>query len=155
MRRVVLSSQGAQGAYAVGSETGPQVIGPDFKDGSAIPGDVKNQVLKGAADFGPALDAATLHHATKEQVADVAKNHGVDASLVRAFASGTKIFVPPGKGLSLGSLAHEVSHVHDSLNTPNYVAQDNLARIVAGSYQNNVFEIRARLHQRAVVRANP
>ncbi|MGH9897061.1 MAG: RHS repeat-associated core domain-containing protein, partial [bacterium] len=141
-------------------DPGADVIGPDFKEGSAIPDAAKQQVLKGAPDLGSALDAARMRHATSAQVAEVSAKYGIKD--VGAFARKTDIFVPPGRGVSLGGLAHEVKHVGQFLASPHFAAryeaafQAGLARGLspAGAYAANGFELRAFRVQQDVVRAN-
>lgn len=154
---------GAQSAPYGGTEDpGQQVIGPDFKDGSGIPGSVQDQILKGAPGLKDAASKARLFHATPGDVAAAAKTAGLQPSEVGAFARGTKIFAPPGKGLGLGTLAHEVKHVGQFLSVSNYgqayqaALQRGLGRGLSlrQAYIFNLYEVQSRTVQRAVIQAN-
>lgn len=156
------ADQTSQSAFAGTEDTGPQVIGPDFKDGSAIPDSVQEQILKGAPDLKDAAGRARLFHASADDVAAAAKGAGAQPADVRAFARGTQIFVPPGKGVGLGTLAHEVNHVGQFLSVRNYgqayqaATQRGLGRglSLSQAYTFNLYEVRARTVQRAVLQAN-
>jgi hypothetical protein len=118
--------------------------------------------VKGQPDLETAAGRATLHHANADQVAEAAKVAGTTPDQIGAFARGTKIFAPPGRGIGLGTLAHEVHHVHSFLTVPNYTdayraaTQRGLDRGLSATsaYQLNLYEIRARDAQRFVLRAN-
>jgi len=120
------SSQGA----VFGKSKGPDVIPPDFEEGDVIPDELKLKLLRIAPDdvpsgteigLGDSAFETTIHHGSAEDAARIAADAGRDVGELLAWTTaGSKIHVPPGRGLSLDTLAHEVFHVHQIRTIPNF-----------------------------------
>lgn len=118
-------------------------------------------MFKGAPELSDALDAARLRHATPEQIFEIAAKYGYQPGDVNAFARGKDIFVPPGRGVGLRTLAHEVTHVNQFMAVRNFnqsynaAFQRGLARGLspADAYRFNTYEISARRVGENVIRA--
>lgn len=118
--------------------------------------------MKGAPELEDAVAKTRLYHASVDEVAAAAMHAGGQPAAVRAFHRGGNIFVPPGKGVGLGTLAHEVKHVEQFFSVKNFgqayeaAKQRGLKRglSVRKAYEFNYFEREARAVQRAVIEAN-
>jgi RHS repeat-associated protein len=174
------SSTSEAGTPFTGRDRGEQVVPPDFEEGASIPADAKRKILLGdeakvagetsirggtrkiGGRIAESLEKITLHHASQDEVDLIAARFGVKAKDVNAWAAGTKIFVPPGRGLRLYSLSHEVAHVHQYLNIRMYgSAYATESAVWRGrglsaldAYVRNRYEIMADRFGRSVLRAN-
>lgn len=144
------------------NDTSEVVIGADFKDGDLIPDAVKAKILGAKPELKKALNVSTLSHASEDVINETAKLYGVDPSQINAYADGTVIYVPAGEGVRLGSLSHEVTHVHQHLTVPNFThkyTQKYHSGLERGltplqAYKFNIYEMEARRFSREVLRAN-
>jgi hypothetical protein len=94
------------------------VIGPDFKEGQSIPQELREQITEKVPALKESLEKSTLHHASAAEFEKTkAAWGGID---IAAWADGTRIMVPPGKGLSLETITHEATHVRQYLANPKY-----------------------------------
>ena len=136
-----------------------EVITSKFVSGDSIPDAAKAKVLKVKPELGKALNAATLEHAAESVINKLGRQYGIDPGLITAYTEGTVIYVPAGQGVRLGTLTHEVTHIHQYLTVPNFKSAYNKAYqsgIDSGmtsfeAYEFNIYEMRARRFTRQVL----
>jgi len=107
------------------------VIGPDFADGIGIPDLIKEQMrravdawdrgrldsVESLRELNRALEEARLYHGTEEQFAAFEGRFKISP---KAITSGSDIYLPPGRGATLGTLGHEVRHVGHYQTIPDF-----------------------------------
>jgi RHS repeat-associated protein len=150
---------GASGMPSARALGGPIVIPPDFAEGSKIPSTVANMFQRAdptkfpkdtPGDIRTTIERASVHHGTDDDVAKVAEENGKNIQDIQAFSRGFKIFAIPGRGLTLGQLAHELFHAHERRFNPNYDAEYAAFR----GLLFHPFETRADVFAHEVVSAN-
>jgi hypothetical protein len=145
------------------SQPGWEVLPPGYT-GRGVPADVRKMIVGVVPALDKAFDVVDFKAADPRVLQEEANRLGTEVGNLSAYAYGTTIYIPPGKGVGIGTLTHEITHVLQEITVPNFAAVYEEATRAAyrrgattpgDAYTFNRYEREASINARAVREAYP